>query len=62
MMLLMLMMLVWRVSLVKGLAADAHDARLVVLSLWLRALAADAHDARLMVLPRWRSLVEGLGG
>ena len=28
----MLMMLVWRVSLVKGLAADAHDARLVVLS------------------------------
>ena len=26
----MLMMLVWRVSLVKGLAADAHDARLVL--------------------------------
>ena len=24
----MLMMLVWRFSLVKGLAADAHDARL----------------------------------
>ena len=26
----MLMMLVWRFSLVKGLAADASDARLVV--------------------------------
>ena len=30
----MLMMLVWRFSLVKGLAADAHDARLVVLPVW----------------------------
>ena len=30
----MLMMLVRRVSLVKGLAADAHDARLVVLPAW----------------------------
>ena len=30
----MLMMLIWRFSLVKGLAADAHDARLAVLPAW----------------------------
>ena len=50
----MLMMLVWRFSLVKGLAADAHDARLAGFFDLVKGLAADAHDARLAVLPAWR--------